>query len=91
MYHRTNPCSTLAEIGVFLFNYKGGEVVLDHETVPSRTTKTFTLMANASHFDSAVTTTIISRCTVLRPNKLQVSFPPSPLTLILLCIHKQAN
>jgi len=77
------PATVSGSIGIFLFNYKGGEVVLDHEAVPSRTTKTFTLMANASHFDSSVTTTIISRCTILKPNKLQFVLRGSFTTEVL--------
>ena len=44
---------------------------LDHAQVPSRSTRVFSITANASNFDSMVTSTIIGRCTVLQPHLLQ--------------------
>jgi len=70
-------------IGIYLFNYKGGEVRIEDESVDARSARVFTLMANASHFDSALTTTIISRCTILRPNQLQFVLKGEFVTRVL--------
>ena len=65
------PATISGGIGIYLYNYKGGEVELDHAQVPSRSTRVFSITANASNFDSMVTSTIIGRCTVLQPHLLQ--------------------
>lgn len=46
-------------------------MILNDEVVDSRSTKVFTLTANASDFDSAGSATIIWRCTISQPHELQ--------------------
>ena len=65
------PATVSGGIGIYLFDYKGGEVILNDEVVDSRSTKVFTLTANASDFDSAGSATIIWRCTISQPHELQ--------------------
>ena len=70
------------ELGVYLFNYKGGNATLDDSVLP-RSTKVFSLENINCQFDSTVTSTIIERCTILRPNKLQFVLQGSITTKVL--------
>ena len=71
--HNYFGATVSGDIGIYLFDYKGGDFTLQGEQVDPRTTRLFSLTANASHFDDSVTTTIIARCTMtqFKPHKLQ--------------------